>query len=321
VKRAIQDSEGYGSPTPPTWLTVDFSAHLRRLTIDGRAVNVLDVGDGPALVFVHGHNVCWQHWLEQIDAFRPTHRVIALDLPGFGRSEMPADDVSIPSYAGTVAAVCAELNVDRGTVVGNSMGGLVAAELAITHPVLVDRLVLVSPAGLSDRYMGLPAGLIGHRVGLAVAKRMFAGGPLPDGVVRALASRPRGRTVALGLLNARPVMRADRLHPAMVYELASAFAAPAAADAAFALATHDVRSRLPQITAPTLIVWGDRDKLIPLRCAHEFVRLISDSRLSVYADTGHNAMIERPLRFNAELAEFMSETPAPHPVELTGIAA
>jgi pimeloyl-ACP methyl ester carboxylesterase len=113
--------------------------------------------------------------------------------------------------------------------------------------------------------------------------------------------------LALGLLNARPVRHADRLHPAMVYELTRNFAAPAASAAAVALAGHELRSRLHQIAAPTLIVWGDRDNLIPLRCGHEFERLIPDARLTVYGDTGHNAMIERPARFNAELAGFMAQ--------------
>ena len=71
------------------------------------------------------------------------------------------------------------------------------------------------------------------------------------------------------------------------------------------------RSRLDQIGAPTLIVWGDRDNLIPLRCGHEFERLIPDARLRVYEDTGHNAMIEHPHRFNAELAAFMAAADAP----------
>jgi pimeloyl-ACP methyl ester carboxylesterase len=301
--------DDYGSGPAPRWVGVDWSPHLRRLTIDGRGVNVLDAGHGPVIVFVHGHNVSWQHWLEQIEVFRDTHRVIALDLPGFGHSELPRAPVSIEGYADTVAAVCAELQIDRAAVVGNSMGGLVAAELALRHPALVERLVLISPAGVSDRYMGFPAKLIGHPVGGAVARRMFAGGPPSERVVRALASRPRGRIATLAVLNARPVRRADRLHPAMVYELAGGFARPAAAAAAVALARHELRSRLPQIQAPTLIVWGDRDNLIPLRCGHEFQRLIPGARLSVYPDTGHNAMIERPARFNAELAAFLELGP------------
>src|ERR1700757_851285 len=103
--------------------------------------------------------------------------------------------------------------------------------------------------------------------------------------------------------------------------MARAFAAPAAPEAALALANHDLRSRLHQITAPTLIVWGDRDNLIPLRCGHEFERLIPDARLSVYADTGHNAMIERPRRFNAELAGFMRPAVPPQAGETTLRAA
>jgi pimeloyl-ACP methyl ester carboxylesterase len=296
----------YGSGRAPRWLQIDWSAHLRWLEIRGRMVNVLDVGEGPAILFVHGHNVCWQHWLEQIDAFKDTHRVIALDLPGFGHSELPAGEVSIPGYAQTLADVLDALEIETATVVANSMGGAIAAEMAISFADRVSRLVLISPAGLSDRYLGLPASLIRHPFGAAVGRGLFAVPP-PEPVLRALARRPRGRTAALGVLNGRPAYKASELHPALVYEVLCGASRPAASAAAVALAKHDLRAKLPEVAAPTLIVWGDRDKLIPLRCAHEFDRLIPDSRLLVYGETGHNAMIERPLRFNADLAAFIGE--------------
>jgi pimeloyl-ACP methyl ester carboxylesterase len=121
-----------------------------------------------------------------------------------------------------------------------------------------------------------------------------------------LASRPRGRVAALGLWNGRPAAQPQLIHPALVYELINAACMPAAAAASVALAAHDVRERASQISAPTLIVWGDRDNLVPLRCAHAYERLIPDSQLLVYGDTGHNAMIERPARFNADLASFLA---------------
>jgi pimeloyl-ACP methyl ester carboxylesterase len=296
----------YGSDPSPDWLGFDFDSHLRRLEIDGRAVNVLDIGNGPALLLIHGHNVCWQHWLEQISAFRHSHRVIAPDLPGFGESEAPRAAISIPAYARVLALLCEQLDIERTVVVGNSMGGLIAAELAIRSPELVERLVLVSAAGLSDRYIGLPAALIRHPIGVAVGRGLFASGPPSERLARTLARRPRGRTLALGLWGGRPAARADQLHPALVYELIRNASRPGAAAAAVALARHELRPRLSRIQAPTLIVWGDRDNLVPLHCAHEFERLIAGSRLIVYGDTGHNPMIERPARFNADLHEFLS---------------
>jgi pimeloyl-ACP methyl ester carboxylesterase len=287
-------ADSYGSISHPEWLTVDWSRRLRWMIVAGRRVNVLDAGDpsGDPIVFVHGHNVCWQHWLEQLGAFRHTHRVITLDLPGFGNSEDLGGEVSIEAYADVVASVCAQLGVTSATVVGNSMGGAVSAELALRHP--------------SDRYMGLPAALIRHRIGVAVSRGMFSVGGPSDGVVRTLALRPRGRVAGLGLFNGRPTARPDLIHPVLVHELLSAAGHRAAGPAAVALATHDLRGRMQAISAPTLIIWGDRDNLVPLRCAHEFERSIPGARLLVYGQTGHNAQIERPARLNTDLAEFLS---------------
>src|SRR5215207_8001314 len=78
-----------------------------------------------------------------------SRRCLALDLPGFGGSDMPAEPISIQGYAKTVDAMCRELGVERVAVVGNSMGGFIGAELALAFPTRVERLVLVSAAGLS----------------------------------------------------------------------------------------------------------------------------------------------------------------------------
>src|SRR5438067_7965160 len=108
----ISEPETYGSGPSPAWLDVDWSEHVHAVSINGRRVNVLDVGEGPAIVFVHGHNVCWQHWFEQLEHFRHTHRVVAFDLPGFGESELPRDPVSISGYAATIYALCTKLGID-----------------------------------------------------------------------------------------------------------------------------------------------------------------------------------------------------------------
>jgi pimeloyl-ACP methyl ester carboxylesterase len=145
--------EGYADADDSTWRTIDWPSMTRRVRVLGREVNAIDTsGSGPPMVFVHGLGGRWQNWLLNIPAFMATHRCIALDLPGFGESEMPAEEISIKGYAKVVDALLDELDVESAVFVGNSMGGFVSAEVALSHATRVERLVLVSAAGLSIEY-------------------------------------------------------------------------------------------------------------------------------------------------------------------------
>jgi pimeloyl-ACP methyl ester carboxylesterase len=127
----------YADGDDQSWMGIDWPSMTRRIRVFGRDVNVVDMGgDGPPLLFIHGLGGAWQNWLLNMPAFADTHRVVAVDLPGFGASDMPADtdDLSIRGFAKAVDAVCAELDIDCPIVVGNSMGGFAGAELAISYP-------------------------------------------------------------------------------------------------------------------------------------------------------------------------------------------
>ena len=140
----------YADGDDSRWTAIDWPSMTRRVTVLGRELNVVDTGgDRPPLLFVHGLGGCWQNWLLNVPEFMDSHRVIVPDLPGFGESQMPAGDVSIQGYAEALDALCGELRVDCPVVVGNSMGGFVGAELALAFPTRVEKLVLVSAAGLS----------------------------------------------------------------------------------------------------------------------------------------------------------------------------
>jgi pimeloyl-ACP methyl ester carboxylesterase len=130
-------------------LDVDWPAHQRWIEIDGTPANVIELGDGPPLLFVHGLAGRWQNWLENIPHFAGRHRVVAIDLPGFGASAMPREAISIAGYARFLEGVCDVLSIDAAAVVGNSMGGHIASELAIRSPQRVERLMLVAAAGIS----------------------------------------------------------------------------------------------------------------------------------------------------------------------------
>src|SRR5207245_2489790 len=143
------DAGPYGGGADAPWRHVDWREHQRWVLVDGRPVNTIELGEGPPVVFVHGLSGSWPNWLEQLPAFAHTHRVVAVDLPGFGHSPMPAGEISIAGYARVLDGLLGELGIDAAAVVGNSMGGFIAAELAISAPQRVERLVLVSAAGLS----------------------------------------------------------------------------------------------------------------------------------------------------------------------------
>ena len=294
------DLDVYGPQGRSEWQDVDWRAYQKWVEVDGKQVNVVDMGEGDPIVFIHGLSGSWQNWLEQLPAFARRHRVIAFDLPGFGQSPMPPEKISIAGYGRLVDRLLDTLGVPRAVIVGNSMGGFIGAELAIQFPERVERLVLVSAAGLTVEYQR------DERV-LAVLKHLEARLAAWSGWVGSradnLARRRRYRRMLMSIVAAHP----DRLPAPLVAEQLRGSGKPGFVDALDALTGYPIRDRLPRIAAPTLIVWGEDDFLIPVRDAYDFERLIPDSRRVIYAGTGHVAMLERPDAFNALLEKFMAE--------------
>ncbi len=291
----------YGPQGRSPWLDVDWRSHQHWTIVNDTPINVIELGEGPPLVFVHGLSGSWPNWLEQLPVFAADHRVIALDLPGFGRSPMPAEEISISGYARTLDALLGKLGVDAAAVVGNSMGGFVSAELAINYPQRVERLVLVSAAGLST--YGDPRGLraLGRMRRIERIVATYAGwvAAHSDTVTR----RPMLRNATLGLVAAHP----GRLPAPLAAEQIRGAGKPGFIQGLAANLEYDFSHRLGEIVCPTLIVWGDRDRVITVRDAARFAELIPGSRKVVFEDTGHVAMLERPAEFNELLAEFLSE--------------
>ncbi len=279
----------------PAFLDVDWSRHVKWMNALERPVNVVDAGSGPPLVFIHGHSGCWQNWLEQLPVFMRDHRVVALDLPGFGASPMPRDDVSVTNYARIVDDICAQLGIDAACVVGNSLGGFVAAELAIRSPQRVERLVLVAAAGMSSHYVGLPTEFIRHPGPAAGARVLFQFLGVPDFLAREASLRRRSRRAMGGFVMRHP----EDLDPRLFYEQMRSFGGPAGAPAALDLATYDFKDRVGDIACPVLIVWGDRDAIVPLRSAKPlrgFARGRLDDRVRGHrprADAGASGALQR----------------------------
>lgn len=289
------------APARPEWMQVDWRAHLRWVDVRGRPVNVLDIGEGPAVVFLHGLSGCWQNWLENIVPVAADHRVIAIDLPGFGESPMPERAISVSDYARTVIELLNALDVpERVTIVGNSMGGFVGCEMAIRFPKRIERLVLVAGAGLSLRHMRHER-KTGARA--RIENLLFFGlGRLAAHTDLVVRSR-RLRRALLLLIVAHP----ERLAGPLIVEQAHGAGKPGFDDALEAMTAYPIRDRLGEIACPTLIIWGEEDRLVPVRDAAEFEWLILDARKIIYPDTGHMVMLERPERFNADVRAFIEE--------------
>jgi pimeloyl-ACP methyl ester carboxylesterase len=294
--------DAYGPVGRSEWMDVDWRRHLRWVRVQDRWMNVVDIGQGPIVMFVHGLSGCWQNWLENIPHFAQDHRVIAVDLPGFGESEMPKEDISISGYADTLDALLDVLGIDSVRLVGNSMGGFIGAELAIRYPARVERLVLAAAAGLSVEFIRTQRkeGLRHRAENIAFFNIGWLASRSPT-----VARRRRLRSALMLLVAAHP----DRLPPPLTYEQVRGSGKPGFSDALDALCSYPIRKRLGKIACPTLIVWGDKDRLVPLKDAAVFEELISDARKVIYTDTGHLTMLERPARFNADVREFLQERP------------
>jgi pimeloyl-ACP methyl ester carboxylesterase len=296
----------YGPQGRSPWLDVDWRTHQHWTIVNDTPINVIELGDSaparPALLFVHGLSGSWPNWLEQLPVFAADHRVIALDLPGFGRSPMPpGGEVSIAGYADLLDALLEQLGVESAAVVGNSMGGFISAELAIRHPRRVERLVLVSPAGISTHQ---DPRLLRYLPWVRRMERSAAayGGWLAshaDAVTR----RPGLRNTFFGTIVPHP----ERLPAPLVAEQLRGAGKPGLIPAAQAISDYDLRPNLERIACPTLIVWGDRDRVITRRDLEVFAEQIPGARTVMYEDTGHVAQLERPAEFNALLAEFLEE--------------
>jgi pimeloyl-ACP methyl ester carboxylesterase len=181
------------------------------------------------------------------------------------------------------------------------MGGFIAAELAIAFPERVERLVLVSAAGIST-YRD-PLAMRSAPTLRRLERILAAGAAWTASKSDAVARRARLREATMSLVVRHP----SRLPAALAAEQVRGAGKPGFMPALQAILEYDFRERLPEIACPTLIVWGERDRLINVRDADVFAELIGNSRKVVFEDTGHMAMLERPAAFNALLKEFLSE--------------
>ncbi len=282
------------------------SAALHHVTIHGHDVTYRRGGSGPAVLLIHGMAGSSRTWKDVTELLVAKNTVIAPDLLGHGESAKPMGDYSLGAFASGLRDLLGLIGVNRVTVVGQSLGGGVAMQLAYQHPEMVERLVLVGSGGL------------GREVNWMLRLLTLPGAEVFMPVIFPPFVADRGNDVSRFLH--RRGIRAPHLG-----EMWRAYASLSGAEnrGAFLRTLRSVVdpggqtvSALDRIylagAIPTMIVWGDEDPIIPIehgRAAHE---IITGSRFEVMEGCGHFPHVEEPRRFAELLEDFIATTEPSH---------
>jgi pimeloyl-ACP methyl ester carboxylesterase len=271
--------------------------------LHGQQVSYEHLGEGPAIVLIHGITSSSRTWRAVLGGLAERHTVIAPDLLGHGRSGKPRGDYSLGAYASGIRDLLAVLGVPSATIVGHSLGGGIAMQFAYQFPERLDRLVLVDSGGL------------GGEVSLVLRAATLPGAEF----VLPLLFQPVSRTA--GRVAGRVLGRLGVHASAQTRGLVEGLESLGAGDARRAF-VHTARSvidpRGQRVDArdrlylseevPTLVIWGAKDRIIPLEHGRRAHELMPHSRLEVFPGAGHFAFNDDPQRFVEVLSAFVAET-------------
>jgi len=248
-------------------------------------------GAGQPVVLIPGLGADTFLYFRQIPEFSKHFQVIAFDPRGAGESDKPDEPYSIATFAADTAGLLQALGIPRAHIVGASLGGLIAMEFALTYPAMVDRLVLVSTTFGGPH--SVKPGLGSLIQALFVARR--SGNPEAD-IRRSFAfftSKQWGREHA-DIVDQYVAWRVAHPQPAYAYNRQRAAVPP-----------YNAEDRVGQITAPTMVVHGRNDRLVPVRNAELLAAKIPGAKLLILEDAGHACIIDHAEQFNEAAIEFL----------------
>lgn len=283
--------------------------------VDGHPVRVRESGPphGAPIVLVHGIGRSLEDWQPTQDLLSRDHRVLSLDLPGFGLTRRMQGHWGLEGFARAVVALLDALDEKRPVhVMGNSLGGAVAMTLAANHPERVASLLLVNSAGFGrEAHVSLLPMAYGALSSLPVVGRRFRSLARKSGIqsLRDVFFDPSHLTDEMirhaGELNRQPDFRVT-------------FVATAARLGLPVVGTYPwwrrtLLTRLDEADVPTMVVWGDADSVLPAKHFHAAVSALPNAGSHLFPDTGHMPQLERADEFAELAAAFVAEAAGSSP--------
>ncbi len=264
---------------------------MPKVRVGDIAVHYVEAGAGEPLVLVMGFGGDHTAWGFQLRAFAERHRVIAFDNRGVGRTDAPDRPYTIATMADDTRGLLDALGVERAHVVGISMGGMIAQELALRHPARVRSLHLGCTLARPDAYVRA----------VAAAWREMRTGLAPEAMLRALGPW----LFAPATYRERPQLVEAVLQAALANPYPQSLVGFLRQGEA--VAAHDTLERLGGIACPTLVSVGEEDILVGLRFSRELAERIPGATLHVIPGAAHGYFLERPDAFNDLTLSFLSE--------------
>ncbi len=250
--------------------------------------------DGPTVLFIHGFSDSKDSFVEVAQAFVDGHRVVLLDLPGFGEATSPLDfHYDLDAFAGVVAGFCEAIGLSEFHVVGSSLGGAVAVQLTLDHPAWIRSVTLVGAAGLR---MPTPS---------LLQRRLDEG----DNPFVAHTVEEHGAFMQLVLERQPPIPGPIRLHMADEFIARAGLNEKIMAD--LLVGDQDLTPRLPEIDVDTLVLWGDCDRVIDISAGRVYRDEVAKARMLIFHGIGHCPQYEAPARTGRYIRRFLDDISAP----------
>lgn len=267
-----------GEPESGTWVSVE-----------GARVRYLDVGEGPAVVLIHGFASSIENWVTVIPALKKKHRVLAIDLKGFGWTDRPVGDYSPTAQATMLKAVMAERGIDTASIVAHSWGSSVALAFALAYPEATERIALYD-AWVYEQQLPSMFQLARAK---GVGEFLFA----------AFYSERGEERLANAFYN--PEIIPEKLVEDVERAMERPGTRAAALEAVRGMTFADLEPKYGTISKPTLLLWGREDIVTPLSIGERLVRQLPNAKLLVYPRCGHFPMLEAISESNRDLLTFL----------------
>jgi 4,5:9,10-diseco-3-hydroxy-5,9,17-trioxoandrosta-1(10),2-diene-4-oate hydrolase len=278
----------------------------RLVRVAGVDTYVAEGGDGPPVLLIHGYGDTADGWRRVVPGLSRDHRVVAIDMPPFGRSSAPPKGKLLDFYSEFFPTLLDEIELDRASVIGHSLGGAVALRLAIENPERVERLGLVAPAGLGSAPPWWWNAL--------TARPLWQGAlSIPSPLTTPLVRLGLRTFLELRLFDNPRRLEEEISHLVHMHgsgrDLKTLLAAGHACIDSY---TGELLEQSMSLEIPLWMLWGRGDGLVPSMHARAFERAHPDAKVHVLDDCGHYPHIELPTRFNLLLRRWLDETaPAP----------